>query len=155
MKLSINQSRLGAGAVALVLLVVPLLPIVPEFWVTLLSYIGISSLSVLGLVLLTGIGGITSFGQAAFVGVGAYTTAVITTKYGLSPWLGLPTSLILTAVIATILGAVTVRLSAHYLALGTLCWGISFFYLFGNVEYLGGHTGIFGVPSLSFGDLSL
>ena len=154
MKLSINQSRLGAGAVALVLLVAPLLPIVPEFWVTLLSYIGISSLSVLGLVLLTGIGGITSFGQAAFVGVGAYTTAVITTKYGLSPWLGLPTSLILTAVIATILGAVTVRLSAHYLALGTLCWGISFFYLFGNVEYLGGHTGIFGVPSLSFGGLS-
>jgi branched-chain amino acid transport system permease protein len=63
--------------------------------------------------------------------------------------------LVLTGVVALVLGAVTVRLSAHYLALGTLCWGISFFYVFGNVEYLGGHTGIFGVPSLSIGNISL
>jgi branched-chain amino acid transport system permease protein len=151
----VTGSRATAAVVALLFLILPLLPIFREFWVTLLIYVGISSLSALGLVLLTGIGGITSFGQAAFVGIGAYTTAVITTKYGLSPWLGLPAALILTGAIAVILGAVTVRLSAHYLALGTLCWGISFFYVFGNVEYLGGHTGIFGVPSLALGTISL
>ena len=47
----------------------------PDYWVTLFNYIGISSLVALGLVLLTGVGGMTSFGQAAFVGFGAYTTA--------------------------------------------------------------------------------
>jgi branched-chain amino acid transport system permease protein len=58
-------------------------------------------------VLLTGVGGMTSFGQAAFVGVGAYTSAVLTTHYGLSPWLGLLAGLALTLVIATALGLLT------------------------------------------------
>ena len=48
----------------------------PQFWVTLLNYIGLYSLVALGLVLLTGVAGQTSFGQAAFVGLGAYTTRV-------------------------------------------------------------------------------
>ena len=50
----------------------PLLP-VPEFWITQANYIGLYTLVVLGLVLLTGVAGLTSFGQAAFVGIGAYT----------------------------------------------------------------------------------
>ncbi len=50
----------------------------PDYWITLFNYIGISSLVAIGLVLLTGVGGMTSFGQAAFVGFGAYTTAVLT-----------------------------------------------------------------------------
>ena len=49
-----------------------------EFTITLANYIGLYSLVALGLVLLTGVGGLTSFGQAAFVGLGAYTTAVLT-----------------------------------------------------------------------------
>ena len=60
----------------------PLIPGVPDFWITLGGYIGLSSLVAIGLVLLTGVGGMTSFGQAAFVGFGAYTTAVLTTKFG-------------------------------------------------------------------------
>ena len=61
-------------------------PLLPEFTVTLLNYIGLYALVALGLVLLTGIGGLTSFGQAAFVGVGAYATAYLTTVHGVSPW---------------------------------------------------------------------
>ena len=49
------------------------------FTITLLNYIGIYALVALGLVLLTGIGGIVSFGQAAFVGIAAYATAWLTT----------------------------------------------------------------------------
>ena len=60
-----------------------------SFAITLLNYIGISALVALGLVLLTGIGGMTSFGQAAFVGIAAYATAWVTVTQGLSPWLGL------------------------------------------------------------------
>ena len=50
-----------------------------SFTITLLNYIGIYALVALGLVLLTGVGGLTSFGQAAFVGIGAYATAWLTT----------------------------------------------------------------------------
>ena len=59
--------------------VLPLLP-VPEFWITQSNYIGLYALVALGLVLLTGVAGLTSFGQAAFVGVGAYTAAYLATQ---------------------------------------------------------------------------
>ncbi|MCX7171110.1 MAG: metal-dependent hydrolase, partial [Proteobacteria bacterium] len=133
--------------------------ILPEFYVTLLNYIGLYAIVALGLVLLTGVGGLTSFGQAAFVGLGAYTTAYLTTAtelsgwlapFGASPWLALLLGLALTAVVALILGALTLRLSGHYLPLGTIAWGISIYFLVGNIEFLGGHTGITGIPSVSF-----
>src|SRR6188768_1107291 len=63
--------------------------VLPQFYVTLLNYIGLYSLVALGLLLLTGVAGQTSFGQAAFVGVGAYTTAVLSVQYAVSPWLTL------------------------------------------------------------------
>src|SRR5688500_11624370 len=78
------------------LVLVCVLP-VPEFWITQLNYIGISSLAVLGLILLTGVGGLTSFGQAAFVGIGAYTSAYLTVHAGLSPWVTLLVGLGITA----------------------------------------------------------
>ena len=133
--------------------------ILPEFYVTLLNYIGLYAIVTLGLVLLTGIGGLTSFGQAAFVGLGAYTTAALTTAsdlpawlapLGSSPWLALVAGLLITATIAAMLGALTLRLSGHYLPLGTIAWGISFYFLFGNLEFIGGHTGITGIPALDF-----
>ena len=49
----------------------------PEFWITQANYIGLYSLVAIGLVLLTGVAGLTSFGQAAFVGMGAYTAAYL------------------------------------------------------------------------------
>ena len=122
--------------------------LLPEFYVTLLNYIGLYAIVALGLVLLTGVGGLTSFGQAAFVGVGAYTTAYLTTVYGVSPWLTLPAGLALTAAVALSIGFITLRLSGHFLPLGTIAWGISLYYLFGSVDFLGGHTGISGIPAL-------
>ncbi|MES2686191.1 MAG: branched-chain amino acid ABC transporter ATP-binding protein/permease [Pseudomonadota bacterium] len=122
---------------------------VPEFWITQLNYIGISSLAVLGLVLLTGIGGLTSFGQAAFVGIGAYTTAYLTVNAGLSPWLTLFVGLGLTAVCAVVLGWITLRMSGHYLPLATLAWGLSLYYTMGNLQALGKYDGILGVSGLS------
>ncbi|MEY2503274.1 MAG: branched-chain amino acid transport system ATP-binding protein livM, partial [Verrucomicrobiota bacterium] len=122
--------------------------LLPDYWVTLFNYIGISSLVAIGLVLLTGVGGMTSFGQAAFVGFGAYTTGVLTVHFGVSPWLTLPVSLAVTMLAAGLIGAVTVRLSGHYLPLGTIAWGIAFFYLFGNINWLGAHDGLSGIPPL-------
>lgn len=148
-------TRLVLMVFALVLALLAVVPGVPPFWITLLNNIGLASLVAIGLVLLTGVGGMTSFGQAAFCGFGAYTTAVLTTAYGFSPWLSLPCALLVTGAAAVLLGLITVRLSGHYLPLGTLAWGISLYFLFGKIELLGRHDGITGVPPLSIGPWSL
>jgi ABC-type branched-subunit amino acid transport system ATPase component/ABC-type branched-subunit amino acid transport system permease subunit len=150
--------RLRPGAVLLVLAIAFLLaaPLwVAEFTITLLNYIGIYALVALGVVLLTGVGGLTSFGQAAFVGIGAYATAWLTTAHGTSPWLGLLFALALTGIVAALLGAVTLRLGGHFLPLGTIAWGLSIYFLFGNMETLGRNNGISGVPPITIGPLSL
>jgi branched-chain amino acid transport system permease protein len=132
--------------------------VLPEFHITLLNYIGLYALVALGLVLLTGVGGLTSFGQAAFVGIGAYTTAYLTTAQELpaalawlavSPWLTLIASILVTICVAALLGLITLRLSGHFLPLGTIAWGMSLYFLFGNVSFLGGHTGISGIPAVN------
>ena len=126
----------------------PLLP-TPEFWITLANYIGLYSIVALGLVLLTGVAGLTSFGQAAFVGLGAYATAYLTTQLGMSPWLGLAAGIIVTAGAAFFIGAITMRLSGHFLPLGTIAWGLSLYFLFGNLEFLGKYDGLNGIPPVS------
>ncbi|KVK96962.1 ABC transporter permease subunit [Burkholderia territorii] len=141
-----------------VLFALPVLPgalQVPEYWITLLNYIGLYAIVAIGLVLLTGVGGMTSFGQAAFVGIGAYATAFLTTRYGVSPWLALIVGVALTALVALVLGAVTMRLSGHFLPLGTIAWGLALFYLFGNLELLGKYDGINGIPALNLFGIEL
>ena len=148
-----SRSRLVLGAFVCFILVAPL--VLPEFHVTLLNYIGLYSIVALGLVLLTGVGGLTSFGQAAFVGLGAYTTAYLSTAYGWSPWLTLPAGLVLTFAVSLFLGLISLRLSGHYLPLGTIAWGISLYFLFGNMEFLGGYTGISNIPAINLFGLAL
>ena len=140
---------------AIVMAAIPLIPGIPPFWIVLLDNIGLAALVAMGLVLLTGVGGLTSFGQAAFCGFGAYTTAVLTTTYGMSPWLTLPLSLLVSGIAAVLLGIVTVRLSGHYLPLGTIAWGIGLFYLFSKLEFLGRNDGISGIPPLTIGSLRM
>jgi branched-chain amino acid transport system permease protein len=149
------RPRLILALFAVVLALLAIIPGVPPFWITLLNNIGLAALVAIGLVLLTGVGGMTSFGQAAFCGFGAYTTAILTTTYGLSPWLSLPVALAVTGVAAVLLGLITVRLSGHYLPLGTLAWGISLYFLFGKIDLLGRNDGISGIPPLSIGPWSL
>ena len=147
--------RLPIILFALVMAAIPFIPGVPPFWIVLLDNIGLAALVAMGLVLLTGVGGLTSFGQAAFCGFGAYTTAVLTTAYGVSPWLTLPLSLLVSGIAAVALGLVTVRLSGHYLPLGTIAWGLGLFYLFSKLEFLGRNDGISGIPPLSIGSFRM
>ena len=159
-----NTRHLTLAAVAALALGWGLLP---DFTLTLLSYIALYALVAAGLVMLTGVGGMTSFGQAAFVGMGAYATAWVCTSPGAAqylpaalsgawlPWIGLVLGLAATFALAWMLGAITLRLSGHYLPLGTLAWGLSLYYLFGNIEGLGGFTGLSGLPPLVLGGFSL
>lgn len=149
------MSKLVGAAVVTALVVLVVSGTLPPYWITLLNYLGIAALVALGLVLLTGVGGMTSFGHAAFVGFGAYTTALLTTGAEISPWIGLIASTATTAVAALILGSLTVRLHGHFLALGTLAWGVSIFYVFGGASFFGGHDGLSGIPPLKLGSYNL
>jgi branched-chain amino acid transport system permease protein len=141
-------------AFVILLALLPQLP-VPEFWITQANYIGLYTLVVIGLVLLTGIAGLISFGQAAFVGLGAYTAAYLTLTYSVSPWITVLIGLVLTAVAALVLGWITLRMSGHYLPLATIAWGLSLFYLLGNIDALGKYDGLLGVPALRFFGIEL
>ncbi len=134
-------------ATILILGVVPLFA--AEFTITLFNYVGMYALVALGLVLLTGIGGLISFGQAAFVGLGAYASAYLCTRHGVSPWGALLVGMTVTTFVALALGFLTLRLSGHFLPLGTIAWGMSLYYIFGNLESLGGHGGVDGIPPIN------
>ena len=149
------SQRLPVLVLIVAIAAIPFIPTVPPFWIVLLDNIGLAALVAMGLVLLTGVGGLTSFGQAAFCGFGAYTTAYLTTAHGVSPWLTLPASLVVSGVAAVILGSVTVRLSGHYLPLGTIAWTVGLFYLFSKLEFLGRNDGISGIPPLAIGSFKL
>jgi branched-chain amino acid transport system ATP-binding protein/branched-chain amino acid transport system permease protein len=151
--MSALQLRILIAAVVLLLAAAPLF--LNPFTVTLLNYIGIYGLVALGLVLLTGVGGMMSFGQAAFVGIAAYATAWVTALQGLSPWLGLVLALVLTGAVATGLGALTLRLGGHFLALSTVAWGLSTYFLLANIDGLGNFNGIGGIPPISLGSVAL
>src|SRR6188768_75820 len=144
-----SRFRLMIAVVVVLLALAPM--VLGNFSVSLMNDIGIGALVALGLVLLTGVGGATSFGQAAFVGIAAYSTAWLTTAHGLSPWLGLVFALALTGLSALFIGMLTLRLGGHFLPLSTIAWGLSIAMLFGNVDALGRHTGLSNIPALRIG----
>ena len=146
--------KLAFPIFAAFMLALPALPL-PDFWITQLNYIGLYAIVSLGLVLLTGVAGLTSFGQAAFVGVGAYTAAFLAVKVGVSPWLTLFIGVVLSVVVALVLGAITLRMSGHYLPLATIAWGLTIYYTISNMEFLGKYDGLLGVPPLSIAGQSL
>lgn len=137
-----------AAAVALAFVLSP-------YQATIAVYIMMFSIVCLGLVVMTGIAGMVSLGQAAFVGVGAYVTAWLTTAIGVSPWIGLVAALAASGGAALLIGSITVRMSGHYLALATLCFCISLYFLIGNTQQLGLFNGITGIPPLSIGGWDL
>lgn len=140
--------RYGLWVLVIAIILIAVLPL-PDFWITQLNYIALYSLVGIGLVLLTGVAGLTSFGQAAFVGIGAYTTAWLTLNTGLSPWLTLFVGLAITGVSALVVAGITLRMSGHYLPLATIAWGLSLYYLMGNLDALGKYDGLLGIQTLS------
>jgi branched-chain amino acid transport system permease protein len=102
-------------------LIAPL--VIGTYWVSLMVFIGIYVIVALGLNLLTGYTGQISLGHAAFFAVGAYTSAVLTGKFGLSFWLALPASGVLAALLGIFIGLPALRLKGLYLAIATMGFG--------------------------------
>ena len=143
--------RMNWKGVALFAVFIIILPFVmsSSFFITNATYTGIYTIITVGLGLLMGFAGQISLGQAAFYGIGAYATAVLTTTYDWSPWLSLLVSVLLPAVVAYILGHTMARLHGYYLAMATLAFGIVIFVLLNEWKSVTkGATGLYGIPKL-------
>ena len=113
-------------------------------------FVGIYSIMTIGLCLLMGYAGQISLGHAAFFGLGAYISGVVTTKYGINPWLCLLMGMVVSSVIAVIIGAPSLKLRGHYLAMATLAFCIIVTIVFNeNVELTGGPDGLAFIPGMS------
>jgi branched-chain amino acid transport system permease protein len=127
-----------------------------DYYFTLLNIIGIHALLVVGLNLLLGYAGQISLGHAAFFGLGAYTSGILTATYGVNPWLALPVGLVVAGVAAFLVGVPALKLRGYYLAMATLGFGIIVYIIFNQTQELtGGPSGLSGIPSLSLGSFSL
>jgi branched-chain amino acid transport system permease protein len=145
-------------APAVLLALVALVPLVypQSFVVTLLVFVGIYIIVCTGLSLIFGYAGQLSLTQAAFYGIGAYTSALLTTRLDLSFWIGLVAAAVLPGLVAGVIGAPILRLRHYYLAMATLAFSEIMVVVFvQEVDLTGGPTGITHVPAPSLLGLSL
>ncbi|NSL50559.1 branched-chain amino acid ABC transporter permease [Bacillus sp. P2(2020)] len=143
-----KSSWAGLLLFALLVIIFPFI-ITESFYITKATYAGIYTIVAVSLGLLMGFAGQISLGHAAFYGVGAYTTAVLTTTYDFNPWISLIFSLLLPGIVAYIIGFTMSRLSGYYLAMATLAFGIIVHVLL--VEWKSvtkGASGLYGIPKI-------
>jgi branched-chain amino acid transport system permease protein len=119
-------------------------------YVDLMVYVGIYSIITIALCLLMGYAGQISLGHASFFGIGAYISGVITTKYGFNPWLCLLLGMVVSSGVAVLIGAPSLKLKGHYLAMATLAFCIIITVIFNeNVEVTGGPDGLAFIPGIA------
>jgi branched-chain amino acid transport system permease protein len=121
-----------------------------SYYLTLINFIGIHTLLVVGLNLLMGYAGQISLGHAAFFGLGAYTSGILTATYGVNPWLAMLAGLAVCGITAFLIGVPALKLRGYYLAMATLGFGIIVYIFFTQAQHLtGGPSGLVGIPDLS------
>lgn len=107
--------------------------------------VGIYAILALSLNLIVGEAGQPSIGHAAFLGIGAYTAAILNTRHGVPLWLDAPLAALVTGAVGAALGAVSLRLREDFLAIATI--GVNFVVvaIFQYVDFFGGAMGIGGI----------
>lgn len=114
-----------------------------------IDIVGIFALTIVGLELLTGVSGQVSLGQAGFMAVGGYTSALLTVNHHVAPIWGLLAGLVLSLIAAVILGLAGSRVRGMYLAVVTLAFGIFVPAIATGMGSTGGPSGITGIPPFS------
>ena len=121
-----------------------------ENYIDLMVFAGIHSLLAIGLCMLMGYAGQISLGHAAFFGLGAYMSGVLTAKFGFNPWWCIGLGVMVSATVAFIIGTPSLKLRGHYLAMATLAFCIIVTIVFNeNVEITGGPDGLAFIPGIS------
>lgn len=127
-----------------------------NYHMTIGVFIAIRVIVVVGLCLLMGYAGQASLGQAAFYAIGAYTSGILTARYGWSPWTAMAFGALLAAAVAFIIGLPSLKLHGHFLALATLSFGLIVYFLLKQWSGLtGGPSGLLGIPALAIGGTRL
>jgi branched-chain amino acid transport system permease protein len=124
--------------IALLLLTLPF--VLSPFWLTIVNNIGIAVVGAIGLNILTGHTGLISLGQGAFLGVGAYTTAILVTRFDMPALVGIVGAVVVTAAVGTFFGLPSLRLKGLYLAMATLAAQFILLFLMRNWEFVTGGT---------------
>ncbi|MBI5602466.1 MAG: branched-chain amino acid ABC transporter permease [Deltaproteobacteria bacterium] len=146
-----KQNYLKLLGLTFLVILIPLF-IRGDYYLSVLVFMGINSLVVMGLSLLMGYAGQISLGHAAFYGIGAYCTGVLAAKYGLSIYLAFLSGIFLSIVVAIIIGIPALRLKGHYLAVATLGIGEIVFIFFNELmELTGGPSGLSNIPGVHIG----
>lgn len=123
---------------------------VSDYLLTALILALTDGLAAVGLTLLAGFAGQVSLGHMAFAGIGAYTSAILSARFGLNPWLAMLPATAITGLAAALVGAPLLRLRGHYLALGTLGLGLVISSAMKELTGLtGGPSGFAGIPRLA------
>jgi len=127
-----------------------------EYYLTVLSFMGINVVRGVGLNLLMGYAGQISLGHAAFFACGAYGSGILNTRLEWTPWLSLPASLLFAGTVAFLIGKPILKLKGNYLAMATLGFGLIVEHMI--VEWgdlTGGPSGLTGVSRLALGEFKL
>jgi len=126
------------------------------YYLSTLIFCGINAIAVLGLDILLSYAGQISLGHAAFMGIGAYTSGILSVKYGYDPWISLTISVLVTMGFAYIISIPTLRLRGYFLAIATLgfCVIMRVLIVFFH-DLTGGVSGLNDIPSFSFFGISL
>ena len=117
-----------------------------QYFISLINYLCISIIIVLGLQIVTGFCGQISFGQAAFMAVGAYTSGILTLKFGWPFWLALPMSGLVAGLVGLVGGAPSLRIKGFYLAMATLAIHFLIMWLIMHLEITGTTQGLHPQP---------
>ncbi len=126
-----------------------------SYLVNVLIFVGIHTMLAVALNLLLGFAGQISLGHAGFFGLGAYASAILTTTYGINPWLAMVAAAVAVSLLAFAIGFPILKLKGHYLAMATLGLGIIFFIIFNEaVDLTGGPSGFSGIPNLKIGSIT-
>lgn len=127
-----------------------------QYIFTILILIGIYTIVTVGLSLLIGYAGQISLGHAAFFGIGAYASAILSGTHQMSPWLAMLIGMVATFIIAYIIGIPILKLKGHFLALATIGINIIVYILMlGLNNITGGAAGFVGIPILTLFSFSL
>ena len=133
--------------------VVALLPVLfpDNYFVTVVGVtVGFNVVLAVALNLFIGFAGQISLGHAAFFGMGAYASAILTTRYGWNPWPAMAVGLAIVFVVATLISRPLLKLKGHYLAMATLGFGIIVnIVMVEAVDWTGGPDGMAGIPGLT------
>jgi branched-chain amino acid transport system permease protein len=151
-----NTKKLLLLAFLVVAVVVFPRVVASSYWLNLINLAISFSIAAIGLNIVLGYAGQLSLAQAAFWGIGAYTSALLTTQLGVPVWIGMFAAFFMSALFGVLLGIPTLKLSGHYLAMATIGFGIILQLVLVNAIWLtGGSDGIIKIPSAWIGSIEL